>query len=228
MTYGLRVTTGSANTILQIDSDTVMKDYVAVAGSSSSTTVPATFNTVQDLLFVNTSVSSGQCKTLYLVNDSGTYKFIGQTNPSNTSVNTGMAYVSAAYILLKPIATLSSPSGTYGLQVYNSGNQLAFDSRYYTVGFNTALVDYHTSLSRSGNPAADDPLTSDFTLYPVLDTLSSSPISPLNPVWKTGYLFANNHTTYGTGIFWSTFSQGFFGGGTYTPNYAGNLIGKSI
>lgn len=230
MGYGLKVTTGSGNTILQIDSDTLMKDYVCVGGASSSSTIPNSFSLSEDIVFVNTSVSSGQYKTLFLVDDNGTYRFTGQTNPANVLTNAGMAYVSASYILLKPITALSNPSGSYGLVVYNSANQIAFDSRYYTASFNASIIDYHQPVSRSGNPNVDSPLISDISAYPVLDTFNTALGGDLlNPTRKAGFLFANNHSTYGTGIYWLSFQQSFFGpGGSYQANHGGNLIGKSI
>lgn len=231
MTYGIQVKTGAGNTIIQLDSNTKMRDFTCV-NSGTAATVPNF--AAGDLVFVNRSVASGSYVTIYANELSGTLYFSGQTNPSSPATNAGMAAVSANFIHLKPIASLSGPSGTHGLKIYNTLNQIAYDSRYYLTASNATLTSYFSPMSRSGDPQADAPLSTDISKYAVIaDWISDITIPAVgastSPVFKGGYLFANTHATYDTGLYWVSWNSAFLtGSGTYQKNYSGNLIGDLV
>ena len=231
MAYGIQVKTGAGNTIIQLDSNTKMRDFTCV-NSGSAASVPNYSS--QDLVFVNRSVSPGSYVTVYANALDGTLYFSGQTNPIAPIGNAGMAAVSANFVHLKPISSLSEPTGDYGLKIYNTLNQVAYDSRYYLTPTNATITSYFAPYTRSGNPQADDPLTTDISKYGVisdwLSDVSTPPVGPsTNPTYKGGYFFSNNHPTYGTGLYWISASQAFLtGGAVYQYNYNGNILGELV
>jgi hypothetical protein len=125
MTYG--IVANSSNNTLQIDSDRPFS-YLKVTQKSTGTSV--TVSDITDLVFIKPSSSS---TAIWGMDSTGYPTYSIYANTTNTS---------ADYLVLRP-AKVTSPSTGYGLQLYNSDNQLAFDSGIFdsgTVGENVAYV----------------------------------------------------------------------------------------
>ena len=125
MAYGLSVT--GANDSFIIDSNTTQTEYLSVISSgqvSGTTNSRATITaTAPDLVWMNAhEVSSG-----------GQYQLRNGYNTTAATTN---------YIVTRKTASLSSFSGTYGLQIYNESDAKIFDSRGITEGIN--IIDVKT------------------------------------------------------------------------------------
>lgn len=246
MSYGLKVFTGSSATIVQIDSSTVIRNYAPVVNDGGTpadyiSNTEFSYNPDRDVTMINLSVSSGDYKTVWayvngtydsngnLISETDTLRFEGRTNSQSlagSSQNTN-------YYAFKNIQDSGTLSGNYGLQVYNSNNQLAFDSRQYTADSTISILDYKPSGTYTGGPFYDTPITTNLSYYVSIDRCYAKSNIFTQPFFMQGYLFANQYThTYsgGTqtwnGIYHFGLVQSFFSGGTsYATNYNGILVG---
>lgn len=239
MAYGLQVYTGSGATILQIDSSTTIRNYAPVISSSGNYIDSSTFpyETDRDLTFINLSVSSGNYKTVWayvtgtydsngnVTQEDDTLRFEGRTNTTATSGSSQ----TVSYYAFKNVQDAGTLSGNYGLQVYNSSNQLAFDSRQYTAGGTISIVDYKPSNTYAGGPVYDNPITTDLSKYVSIDRCYTKSNLITSPFYLQGYIFANQATVNSqtwNGIYHFGFAPDFInGGGYYTTNYNGILVG---
>ena len=240
MAHGLQVYTGSGATVVQIDSSTTIRNYAPVitgSGSSISST-SFSYNPDRDLTFINVSVASGNFETVWayvngtydsngnLTTEDDTLRFEGRTN---SAAATGSSKT-VSYFAFKNIQDAGSLSGTYGLQVYNSSNQLAFDSRQYTGGSNLSVLDYKPSNTYTGYPVYDTPITTNLNRYVSIDRCyAKSNVYSIGPFFLQGFIFANNYSPSSgpnwNGIYHFGFTQGFMGGGQYQANFNGILVG---
>jgi len=243
MAHGLQVYTGSGASIIQIDSSTSIRNYAPVISSSGSFISSSSFSyeTDRDLTFINVSVSSGSYKTVWayvtgtydsngnVTQEDDTLRFEGRTNSTS---NAGSAQT-VSYYAFKNVQDASSLSGNYGLQVYNSSNQIAFDSRQYTAGSNISVLDYKPSNTYAGSPVYDSPITTNLNRYVGIDRCYTKGGAFASPFFLQGYIFANNYTynfsgssSTWNGIYHFGLVQAFFNGGaSYTTNYNGILVG---
>lgn len=241
MSYGLKVTTGTSNTIIQIDSNI---DMVNMPGVSQSASASVAYSPLPpagpNLIFINKSVANGSFKAVVAWRDSNTIYFRERTNffpqPQVSSAEKTMytSTVSAAqsYVSMRDIAgtATGSPTGNYGLIVKNpSGTQTVFDSRYYTSTTYsvTSVIDIGGRLGAISPSNTDIPITTNLNAYVSIypsNIATTSTISSTNWFLPTGLIFSNNHSTMGTGIYYYGIFPAPFGGYVQQYNQSPLLI----
>lgn len=170
----------------------------------------------------------------------GGYRFVfygSDGTSSNTSYySPGYVYDVTYFASIKTGSTsFDTSTGNYGLQIKNSSNDIVFDSRNYTsntVIYPSVIIQPNT---RTGAPGSDTPLTTDRFLYPrvynstgttamagTYDPSGSSTVGGYNTI---GYIFYNNHSSWGSGIkYIGRFNSTFGGGTSFVANYFGNYL----
>lgn len=197
MAYGIQIFNGSD--VLQIDSDRKMSGFNVVnsssfAGQSPSSTIPGT--------------SAGFSANLILINYSGTiaagsaqYVFINKNTTPWSVVDLNGNAVTVEWAILEPFSRETASSGGYGIQIWDSSGDLAFDSGLVNNGGFT-FKNYALPYTFSGNPAQDSgPVTSSLSEYVSVETSTYV----YNNV-RLGFLFANQYVIGGTaqtGIFFT-------------------------
>lgn len=197
MSYGIQIVNGSS--ALQLDSNTKMSGFNVVnsssfAGQSPSSTIPGT--------------TSGFLPILVLVNYAGTlspgtaqYVFINKNTSPWSVVDLNGNPVTVEWAILKPFKEETPSTSGYGIQIFNSLGQLAFDSTFVNnAGF--TFKNYALPYTFSGDPAQDSgPLTTDLNEFVSVETSTYV----YNNV-RLGFLFANQYVIGGTaqtGIFFT-------------------------
>jgi hypothetical protein len=220
MGYGLQSFTGTGASITQIDSDYNMENMAPVA-SGAAYSVASDYN--NDIVLVNTIPASTHFKIVLAWATTSNLYFrvvtdsFPTSNPRTQTVDGALSYVKFG----KTQST--SASGSYGLQVFKAppNNTVpAFDSRLYTTAGTpniTNVYQSNTFTGTAGLATSSSRISTSISgvyvnLFPSL--LSSDATLNSNDIWvyPKGYLFANNHGTYGTGIYYFGGSIGFFGG----------------
>ena len=228
MGYGFKSFTGTGATITQIDSDYSMQNMAPVSVSAASD-VAADYN--NDIVLVNVAPASGKYIVVLAWATTSKLYFRGATNPPSalptSNPKTQTAAQTLSYVKFSKTQGASA-SGTYGLKVFNTSSNPVFDSRLHTTAGIPNITNVYQSNSftgTSGLATSASRITSSISgvyvsLWPSL--LSSSTTGqPLNNdlwVYPKGYLFANGHSNYGTGIYYFGGSIGFFGGYANQPN----------
>lgn len=176
-------------------------------------------------------------------------KFYGSKgNSTNPLYHVGGATGTFNYAITKKIAQLpTNPTGSYGLQINNSSNQVAFDSRHYTVRGTVdpqVLVDSYSRFglfqdSNGNYPSTiSAPISTDRYLYGRITDFTGYDEEGILGQYrhKHGYLFANsvshigNRSTSSTGTWFisQTLSYsiitGFLTATYYGYNYGGSFL----
>jgi hypothetical protein len=217
MGFGFQSFTGTGATITQIDSDYAMENMAPVA-SGAATSVAADYN--NDIVLVNTIPSTNTFRVvLAWATTSRLYFRIATNNFPTSNPRTQTASGTLSYVKFGKTQNTSA-SGAYGLQVFNGSSTTVFDSRLYTTTGTPNISNVYQSntfTGTSGLASAASRITTSISgvyvsLWPSL--LSSDATLDSNDIWvyPKGYLFANAHSTYGTGIYYFGGSIGFFGG----------------
>lgn len=224
MGYGFKSFTGTGATITQIDSDYSMQNMAPVSVSAASE-VAADYN--NDIVLVKATPASGHYIVVLAWATTSTLYFRGRTDVLPTSnPRTQTAEQTLSYVKFSKTQGASA-SGTYGLKVFNtSSTNPVFDSRLHTTAGIPNITNVYQSNSftgTSGLATSASRITSSISgiyvsLWPSL--LSSDSNLDSNDLWvyPKGYLFANGHSNYGTGIYYFGGSVGFFGGYANQPN----------
>ena len=229
MGYGFKSFTGTGATITQIDSDYSMQNMAPVSVGAAED-VAADYN--NDIVLVNIIPNAGNFKVvlawattsrLYFrvaTTTSGNNGNFPTSNPRTQTVEGALSYVKFSK------TQGSSASGNYGLKVFDTSANPVFDSRLHTTAGIPNITNVYQSNSfvgTSGLATSASRITSSISgvyvsLWPSL--LSSDSTLDSNDLWvyPKGYLFANGHSTYGTGIYYFGGSIGFFGGYANQPN----------
>lgn len=157
MAYGLSFET--ANGHAQIDSETTNTGLIVLASAASATGV--TFDPSKEMLFARPSNASYTTETIAIeatggqgYGASGTYNF----------VDTEGDPVTVKYIKAKWSNQLTASTSSYGVQVYNSDGDLAYDSGLYTGDGGVGIVTLNTAGTLSGyglSGGANSRLTTD-------------------------------------------------------------------
>ena len=124
MTYGIQLNTSNGN--IQIDSNTNGKGLIVV-DSGSATSLPSAVNLNDVFVFARPSTASGNN---YLAVERGTANSNGeQTVAFKKSDGTALT---VDYITAKVSTAQTATSSGYGVQIFNSEGDLAFDTGLYT------------------------------------------------------------------------------------------------
>jgi hypothetical protein len=188
MAYGLQVFGG--NNVLQIDSSTNLTGFSGYTVTTSSSISVSS----GDLVFCRHSPSSGNIRYFGIDTRTSTWTAYSRLNSPVLGTNSAWQPFNLDWLILRSASTAAT-SGTYGLQVKNAANQVAFDSRALSFGF--SVTGYLAAQTASGNPFQDSgpiaPLGEWISIeHGFLNPNLSN--DPTNPISIAGLAFANNRT----------------------------------
>ena len=159
MSYGIEIFSGNGS--LQINSDYTDSGFIVTDKFSSTSSI--TYDRSKDLIFARPASGGGNVFVeLSTTTATGSVTRTFQDTSGN-SVN--MEVIKGRFA-----SELTASSSGYGLQVFNSNNDLAFDSRKYAGdgGFN--LTDYVPTFQENGQINLSDPITTDGRKFANMDT----------------------------------------------------------
>jgi len=220
MGYGISFETANGN--VQIDSDTTNTGLIVISSAASATTV--SFDPQKELLFAKPASTTYTNQKLalrnpssYIYGSSGTFTF---EDASGNAVNTN-------YILAKWSNEQTASSSDYGIQVYNSDGDLAYDSGLYTGDGGIGIISYaaQQTLSGYGGSSATSRMSTDTSKYYSMNGSFASG----NSNTFLGLEF-NKDASAGAGegvYWWSIINLGsFFGGIIYIPNFTPRFVAE--
>lgn len=223
MSYGISFQTANGN--VQIDSNTTNTGIIVINHVASSTSV--TFNPSEVLLFARPSATSYtnikvglRAPSGYGYNAAGNYTF---EDPAGNSV-------AMEYVLAKWSNEQTASTSDYGVQIYNSDGDLAFDSGLYTGDGGIGIISFsgQQDLSGQGSASTTSRMIDDVSKY----SLMNSSFATGNSNSFFGIEFNNSSSIgQGEGIYWLsyiTFIGGIFGGGgtTFIKNFTPRFIAE--
>lgn len=188
MAYGLKVFGG--NNVLQIDSSS---NLVGLGGFDTTTASSITVSS-GDLVFCRHSPSSGNIRYFGIDTRTSTWTAYSRLNSPGLGTNSAWSTYALDWLILRSASTAAT-SGTYGLQVKNAINQVAFDSRAVSFGFN--ITGYLEAGDGSGNPFQDSGPIAPLGEWISIEHGFHTPNlynDPTNPISIAGLAFANNRT----------------------------------
>ena len=226
MAYGISFETANGN--VQIDSSTTNTGLIVLASAASSSTV--TFDPQKELVFAkpasttytNQKVAIAYPST-YGWSGSGTFTF---AEPDGTAVLMN-------YIIAKWSNEQTASTSGYGLQVYNSDGDLAFDSSLYTGDGGIGVIAFavQQSLSGYGSFGVTSRMSTDITKY---YSMNGSYAAGSDTIFF-GIEFNNSTSTAngsgGKGVYWlSYFTQYTMSGGNFGSfsSYIANFTPRYI
>ena len=117
--------------------------------------------------------------------------------------------------------------GGYGLQVFNSAAQVAFDSR--ALGDSSIVpTNYLPENSGFSSPTTEDPITTVVSRYCSAESAYSNSLDTFYDILSmSGFIFSNGYSPYGTGIWFYSYWT-FFENESPMPNFSPILIGEKI
>jgi hypothetical protein len=157
MGYGIEILTANGN--LQINSDYTDSGFIVTDKFSSTSTV--TYDKTKDFVFARPASGGGNVSAGLSANTGTGVVTRTFQNVSGSSVN--MEVIKGRF------ASEFTASTGYGLQVFNSDGDLAFDSGQYTGdgGFN--VTDYIPTFEENGYGSITDPMTTDGRKFVSMD-----------------------------------------------------------
>ncbi len=211
MAYGISFETANGN--VQIDSATTNTGLIVLDAAASSTTV--TFDPQKELVFAKPASTTYTNQKVgirytqsYSWSGSGTFTF---EEPDGTAV-------AMNYIVAKWSNEQTASSSGYGVQVYNSDGDLAFDSGLYTGDGGIGIIAFavQQSLSGYGKFGITSRMSTDITKYYSMNGTYANG----NDSVFFGLEFNNSTSTAGgsggLGVYWlSYFTNYTFSGGTF-------------
>ena len=229
MTYGLYVEGG--NGVLQIDSDNTYMEGLGVkyAGPIQANSTGLTGVAAGDIVYFRLNATwtptSGDASwvTPKQTTTNNVTKITFQGSDYAT-LGVGYRSVDVLHLGRQSLGT-GTLSGSYGLQIKNSaGTANIFDSRALTSGF--SITSYIPFMSVQGFPlggSSSNKLSSSLSTY-----VSTAPGRGYQAAERGGFLFANGHSSLGTGVyFYATNTSSLFGT-ISLPNFAAFTIGESF
>lgn len=217
MGYGISFETANGN--VQLDSDTTNTGLIVLSSSASATSV--SFDPQKELVFAKPSSTSYATQKLalkapanYTWGQPGTFTF--EDNAGNT-VNTN-------YILAKWSNEQTASTSSYGVRVFNSDGDLAFDSGLYTGAGGIGIISYaaQQTLSGYGQTSTTSRMSTDTDKY---YSLNGSYAFGSGPTFL-GLDFVKTATySAGVGVYWhAQINLGSMFGGTiimanFTPRF---------
>ncbi len=219
MSYGIEIKNANDNVV--IDSETSNTGFVIIdAGTSNSIT---SINLEEEFLFVKPNATSGNYN-IALHRTSGNF---GENQAITFRENSGSA-ISCDCVRGKFANTLTVSSGGYGLQIFNSEGDLAFDSGLYGGDGGFGITNYFPNQSMNGAHNLMDTDTSKYVLGNTLFGTSA------NSGFWIGVHYINSHTTTTQASANGIYFNGYFtfsfmgGGGGQTPvnNIGAQFLGE--
>lgn len=219
MAYGIQIFSGNGN--IQLDSTTSNSGLIVVDAAASATTVTAVLD--KELVFAKPT-ATGAAITLGWLATGGT---AGSYDPA---VNTTFAFrnnagtsISCSYIKVKVASELTASSSGYGLQVYNTDGDLAFDTGLFNGDKGFGVTDFVRGGDFNGNYNFID---NDLDKYCLMN-----PTSAVGAGYGfRGYIYKNTTSTTapytsGKGIYFLGYIY-LFGGSHFFPNFGCILVGE--
>ena len=216
MTYGIQIDTSNGN--VQIDSNTNGKGLIVI-DSGSASSLPSAVNLNEVFVFARPSTASGNN---YLAVDRGTPDANGnQTVAFKKADGTALT---VDYIVSKVSNAQTSSSSGYGVQVFNSDGDLAFDSGLFTGDGGFGVTDFLGARQGTG---VYDLITTEERRYALINTTNHELES--NVGLNLFFVFVNTtNTSYASkGIYFAGRFQ--FGNPIqfqYIPNLGAILIAE--
>ena len=212
MGYGIEILTGNGN--LQINSDYTDSGFIVIDKFSSTTTI--NYDRSKDLIFARPASGGGNV-TVGLSTTTAT-GVVTRTFQDTSGSSVNMEVIKGRFC-----SELTASTG-YGLQVFNSDGDLAFDSGNFTGdgGFN--LTDYIPTFQENGQVSLGDPMTTDGRKFVNMDTTF---IDNSGDGFYIQYIFRDAGTS--EGIFFESYFNVTFEFGTvasFLSNYNPILIGE--
>lgn len=219
MSYGMSFETANGNT--QIDSDTTNTGLIVLSASASATSV--TFNPTEELVFAKPASTSYTSQKLalrapsgYNYNSAGQYAF---EDDVGNAVNTN-------YILAKWSNEQTASTASYGVRVFNSLGELAYDSGLYTGAGGIGIISYaaQQTLSGYGVSSATSRMSTDTDKYYSMN--SSFAVGNSNTFLGLEF---NKNASSGAGVgvyWWSRINLGSFGGIIYIANFTPRFVAE--
>ena len=229
MAYGIQITAGTNNDIIISDSEKQFLAFYPLTIGSGTKTAQA-FDQTTDLIFIKSSGQSSGSQGLSVT-------FLHFNASSNNSHDNKVYFVAQGnsttlrtvnYVHLRIIDT-ATPTGDYGLQIFNSQQDVQFDSRVQTTQNNSIFIDtifgagdVDTGFSTDSSAPTVGPLTSYYSGIMYNSSSSSSSLSH-NLHVRNEYLVFNSNASYyaGVGVYQTSSSPGLFGG---NPTYYANSV----
>ena len=240
MGYGIEITgadgTNNANTFIVQDTDLNMINFqISAMGAASSVTVPGGKSRV----FINGNYSGSTGQFISRTKVSGTYYFYKHTRTVDSSGTITAFSTSAAtvnYIVLSQMDQISLPAnvGNYGIQLFQAGGGVAFDSRRCAVNDSFFINNSHaprTVPSRNPVSGANGAISTTLnnTAYIDSEELHLDVSNTGSEVYESAVKWISSgvnpqiqysHTfTFGIGV-------SFIGQTSYLDNFQTMLLGK--
>ena len=213
MTYGIKILSGNGN--LQLNSDYTDSGFIITDKFSSTSTI--TYDRSKDLVFARPASGGGNVFVgLSVTSATGSVTRTFQDTSGN-SVN--MEVIKGRFC-----TELTASTSGYGLQVFNSDNELAFDSTQYTGDGGFSVTDYVPPLQVNGQINLSDPITTDGRKFANMDT---TVIDNSGDGFYVLYSFRDAGTS--EGIFFSCFFNLTFEGGvvsSFISNFNPIILGE--
>jgi hypothetical protein len=220
MGYGISFETANGN--VQLDSDTTNTGLIVLSSSASATSV--SFDPQKELVFAKPSSTSYATQKLalkapanYTWGQPGTFTF--EDNAGNT-VNTN-------YILAKWSNEQTASTSSYGVRVFNSDGDLAFDSGLYTGAGGIGIISYaaQQTLSGYGASSTTSRMSTDTDKYYSLNGSYAFGAG----ITFLGLDFVKTATySAGVGVYWhAQINLGsMFGGTVYMANFTPRFVAE--
>ena len=221
MAYGISFETANGN--VQIDSSTTNTGLIVLSSAASATSV--TFDPQKELVFAKPSSTSYATQKLglraptgYSWSGAGTFTF---EDAAGNSVNT-------SYILAKWSNEQTASTSSYGVQIFNSDGDLAYDSGLYTGDGGIGIIGYaaQQTLNGYGQNSTNSRISTDTDKYYSLNSTyafgSATTFLGLDFVKTATY-------SAGVGVYWHAkidLGGSMFGGTIYMANFTPRFIAE--
>lgn len=214
MAYGASVLGG--NGFVQLDSSTTNSGLTIIDAGSISSSGSITFTKSTQFLFCRPTSSS--TTTIGLTQTSS-----GSTTTSQTFEirNRQGSRVPVDYVLGQFSSSLSATTSGYGIQVFNSDGDLAFDSEQYNGDGGFGLTDYVPDGTFAGYYNFID---NDQTKYALMNGTFAYQTTSFIGIVYSGSASTAPYSS-GTGIYYLGYIT-IFNGASYFPNWGSIFLGQ--
>lgn len=220
MAYGINVQTANGN--VQLDSTTTNSGLTIIDSGSISTSGSISYKKSTQLLFCKptSSTANVQMGLVQTSSNSGGSEVV-QTYQVRNATGSNVA---VDYVLGQFSNSLSATTSGYGIQVFNSDGDLAFDSEQFNGDGGFGMTDFAPDGTFSGYYNFID---SDRTKYTLLNGTFGSLGSGYTSFIGINYTGSSASSFYsnGTGIYYLGYLY-IFNGASYFPNWGSIFLGK--